>query len=269
MDPRGGEFLTPQSVRKLMISIAEPTGTVYNPASGVAQLMIEAGKKAAGSGTASSAKRSTPAFGPWRSSILRYTTSRPRLLLETCLLRTTSGTSGPIVSSASRRGTKSCQWRRFFYDPRWVYGEPGPSDGNVAWTQHCLAHLADNGRAVIVLPNAALFESGRAGRIRQRIVKAGLLDAVIALPGGLFAWTGLSCAVLVLVKGRRSIGGKPAPTLMVDLTDSHEAQARISTLSNMVIDETVRLYRQWTRGQAPDSDKRRSLPSTTSPRTSS
>ena len=72
---------------------------------------------------------------------------------------------------------------------------------------------------MIVLPNAALFESGRAGRIRQRIVKAGLLDAVIALPPGLFAWTGLPCSVLVFVKGRPNVAGKPAPTLMVDLTE--------------------------------------------------
>jgi type I restriction enzyme M protein len=33
-------------------------------------------------------------------------------------------------------------------DPRWVFGEPGPGDGNTAWIQHCLAHLNDNGRAV-------------------------------------------------------------------------------------------------------------------------
>ena len=59
-----------------------------------------------------------------------------------------------------------------------------------------------DGRAVIVLPNAALFEGGRAGRIRQRIVKAGLLDAVFALPPGLFAWTALPCSVLVFTKGR-------------------------------------------------------------------
>ena len=31
-------------------------------------------------------------------------------------------------------------------DPRWLWGEPGSNDGNVAWIQHCLYHLADGGR---------------------------------------------------------------------------------------------------------------------------
>src|SRR5262249_16731940 len=132
-------------------------------------------------------------------------------------------------------------------DQRWVFGEPGPMDGNAAWIQHCLAHLADEGRAVIALPNSALFESGRAGRIRQRIVKAGLLDAVFALPGGLFAWTPLPCALLVFAKGRRSVNERPAQTLMVDLTDLHEPQARTTTLSDAVIDDAARLYHRWTR----------------------
>src|SRR5581483_4024984 len=42
MAQRGGEFLTPRSVRKLMVAISKPTGIVYNPATGVAQLMIDA-----------------------------------------------------------------------------------------------------------------------------------------------------------------------------------------------------------------------------------
>ena len=43
---RGGEFLSPPSVRRLVIAIAEPTGTVYNPATGVGQLMIDAATNA-------------------------------------------------------------------------------------------------------------------------------------------------------------------------------------------------------------------------------
>ena len=140
-------------------------------------------------------------------------------------------------------------------DPRWVWGEPGPNDGNAAWVQHCLSHLADDGRAVIVLPNGALFESGRAGRIRQRIVKAGLLDAVLALPPGLFAWTALPCAVLVFTKGRPNVGGKPAPTLMVDLTESAPEQGgRSSTLDSDLIDEVAELYRRWVKGQRPTAE---------------
>ena len=140
-------------------------------------------------------------------------------------------------------------------DPRWVWGEPGPGDGNAAWTQHCLSHLADQGRAVIVLPNAALFEGGRGGRIRQRIVKAGLLDAVIALPPGLFAWTGLPCSMLVFSKARSDVRGKPAPTLMIDLTASAgEHRGRTTSLSDDLIGQVAKAYRQWLSGHQPTGE---------------
>ena len=42
MGYRTGEYLTPPSVRRLVVAIAQPTGTVYNPASGIGQLMIDA-----------------------------------------------------------------------------------------------------------------------------------------------------------------------------------------------------------------------------------
>jgi type I restriction enzyme M protein len=139
-------------------------------------------------------------------------------------------------------------------DPRWVWGEPGPNDSNAAWIQHCLYHLADGGRAVIVMANRALFERGRAGRIRQRIIKAGLLDAVLALPPGLFQTTSLACSVLVFVKGRPRANGKPAPTLMVDLRNSSEGRAsRSASLGDNVIAEAARLYHSWAAGEEPAS----------------
>ena len=104
------------------------------------------------------------------------------------------------------------------------------------------------------MPNAALFESGRAGRIRQRIVKSGLLDAVVALPPGLFTTTGLACAVLVFSKGRPNAGGKPTPTLMIDISDVAERHGRRTTLDDDLIDDVARTYHAWRAGTAPTSE---------------
>jgi hypothetical protein len=38
---RGGEYMTPESLRNLMIGLAEPVGSVYNPATGIGQLMVD------------------------------------------------------------------------------------------------------------------------------------------------------------------------------------------------------------------------------------
>jgi type I restriction-modification system DNA methylase subunit len=253
LDHRGGEFLTPPPVRELVIAIAEPMGTVYNPASGVGQLMIDAATNAT--------------FKPVHlvgQEINRRTWAMARLNLaihdvpaDVALGDVFGDDHFPQlradrVISVPPWGQKLPLVDALTDDPRWVWGEPGPNDGNAAWVQHCLSHLADDGRAVIVLPNSALFEGGRARRIRQRIVKAGLLDAVLALPPGLFDWTALPCSVLVFTKGRPDVNGKPAPTLMIDLSESTvEHGGRVSTLDRDLIHEVAEVYQCWVKGERP------------------
>ena len=44
---RAGEYLTPESVRRLIVTLAEPRGEVYNPATGIGQLLVDASREAA------------------------------------------------------------------------------------------------------------------------------------------------------------------------------------------------------------------------------
>jgi type I restriction-modification system DNA methylase subunit len=253
---RAGEYLTPLSVRRLVVAIAQPIGTVYDPAAGVGQLMIDAAVSPGSDADALYGQEIN--FETWAMAQLNLAIHDvhaefalgdvfrddhfPELRADRVVAVPPWNQELPILEYLQG-------------DPRWVWGEPGPSDGNAAWVQHCLYHLADDGRAVIVLPNSILFGGGRSGRIRQRIVKAGLLDAVIALPAGLFAWTRLACAVLVFVKGRASVEGKPAPTLMVDLRGSSEGRtARSATLGDDLIGEVAELYRIWGAGAEPTAE---------------
>ncbi|WP_338672954.1 N-6 DNA methylase [Streptomyces sp. SCSIO 30461] len=69
------------------------------------------------------------------------------------------------------------------YDPRWAYGVPVRSESELAWVQHCLAHLVPGGWAVLILPPAtASRASGR--RVRAELVRSGAVRAVLALPAG-------------------------------------------------------------------------------------
>ncbi|MGO9956198.1 MAG: N-6 DNA methylase [Solirubrobacteraceae bacterium] len=255
MGHRGGEFLSPPSVRRLVVAIAQPAGTVYNPASGAGQLMVDAAKD-----NASHVER---LVGQEINSRI-WAISQLNLAIHGVAAEVGlgdvfgddrfPGLRADCVVAVPPWNQRLPIVEQLVDDPRWIWGEPSATDGNAAWTQHCLAHLTDGGRAVIVLPKAALFEGGRAGRIRQRIVKAGLLDAVFALPPGLFAWTAVPCAVLVFVKGRANVDGKPAPTLMVDLTESGDAQrSRTTTLADDLIYEVAAVYRKWVRGRHPSA----------------
>ncbi|MEU8496711.1 N-6 DNA methylase [Streptomyces lavendulae] len=69
------------------------------------------------------------------------------------------------------------------YDPRWAYGVPGRAESELAWVQHCLAHLVPGGWAVLILPPApASRPSGR--RVRAELVRSGAVRGVLALPAG-------------------------------------------------------------------------------------
>lgn len=252
---RGGEFLSPRSIRSLVIAIAQPAGTVYNPGTGAGQLLVNAAD-------ASGEPQSTVLVG---QEINLQSRAIARLNLELHDLRGDIALGdiftddrhpdlrADVVLSVPPWNQKIADAERLRDDPRWIWGEPGSSDGNSAWVQHCLAHLAEDGRAVLVLPTSVLFEGGRGGRIRQRIVKSGLLDAVVALPPKLFSWTAMSCAVLVFRRGRAEVGGKPAPTLMLDLTTQADSSERGSNeLSDAVIDDVGELYGRWVQGNSPD-----------------
>ncbi|GHC83979.1 SAM-dependent methyltransferase [Nocardiopsis terrae] len=66
-------------------------------------------------------------------------------------------------------------------DPRWVYGTPPKTEGELAWVQHCLSRLREGGRAVVLLPaSVSSRPSGR--RIRANLLRAGVLRAVLEVP---------------------------------------------------------------------------------------
>lgn len=68
-------------------------------------------------------------------------------------------------------------------DPRWGYGMPPRGESELAWVQHCLAHVRPGGPVAIVMPVAAAGRrSGR--RIRSNLLRGGALRAVITLSAG-------------------------------------------------------------------------------------
>lgn len=252
----GGLYLTPKPLRELMIGLAEPVGSVYNPATGVGQLLVDAATFASASGPVESdAGRmygQEVAIKTWAIAQLNLTIHGVKAYVEQGdAFRDDSfrDLRADCVVAVPPWNQKLATDRTFENDPRWVFGEPGPNDGNAAWIQHCLYHLADSGRAVLLLPNNVLSEGGRAGRIRQRIIKAGLLDAVIGLPPNLLSWTPVPSAILIFSKASGDRPGEPA-SLMIDLSDRFTRTGRESAATQAdVIHQVIHTYQQWVAGE--------------------
>jgi hypothetical protein len=67
---------------------------------------------------------------------------------------------------------------------RWDFGVPAPRDTELAWVQHCYAHLRPRGVAVVAVSSRTCGQpSGE--HVRAALVRSGALAAVIALPRGL------------------------------------------------------------------------------------
>ncbi len=93
-------------------------------------------------------------------------------------------------------------------DVRWRYGTPPTGNANYAWIQHFIHHLAPpnghgGGVAGFVMANGSLSSgSGGEGEIRQRIVEADLVDAIVALPAQLFLTTGIPACLWFLTRDK-------------------------------------------------------------------
>ncbi|SBW20856.1 type II restriction-modification system DNA adenine-specific methylase [Candidatus Protofrankia californiensis] len=100
-------------------------------------------------------------------------------------------------------------------DRRWEFGIPAPRDGELVWVQHCYAHLRPRGTAVVAVPpRACVAPSGQP--VREALVRAGALRAVIALPPGMSSLPGADVCLWVL---RRPYGDvEDAAVTMIDLS---------------------------------------------------
>ncbi|MFF0228005.1 N-6 DNA methylase [Streptomyces sp. NPDC004629] len=117
------------------------------------------------------------------------------------------------------------------YDQRWAYGVPPKGEPELAWVQHCLAHLAPRGRAVLLMP-PAVAERTAGRRIRAQLVRDGALRAVVSLPPGaaIPLHIGLHLWVLERPDPRAEA---PGTVLLVD------AAAESRDLAGESVDDTV------------------------------
>lgn len=94
------------------------------------------------------------------------------------------------------------------------------NSGTVLAVWHIMAQTS--GRAVIGVPHSFLFSPGSDQNARKELLKEGLIEAVIAMPSGLFVHTNLSFALLVLNMS------KPSQSIRFVNAEAHRFREPIS-----------------------------------------
>ena len=89
-------------------------------------------------------------------------------------------------------------------DVRWKFGIPPSGNANFAWLQHMIHHLSPKGKIGMVLANGSLSsQTGGEGTIRENIIKADLIECIVALPSQLFYTTGIPVSLWFLNREKK------------------------------------------------------------------
>lgn len=83
---------------------------------------------------------------------------------------------------------------------RFAWGVPPAKQGDYAFLLHIMRSMKSTGKAACILPHGVLFRGNAEGRIREQLVKSGILKGIIGLPANLFYGTGIPACILVLDK---------------------------------------------------------------------
>lgn len=208
----GGEFFTPQSVVKLLVEVIEPfKGRVYDPCCGSGGMFVQSEKFVQAHG---GSVHDLSVFGQ-ESNPTTW-----RLCKMNLAIRGIDGNIGQhnadSFHSDLHKDLKAdfilanppfniSDWGgdRLKDDVRWKYGVPPSGNANYAWIQHMIHHLKPIGIAGFVLANGSLSSntSGE-GEIRKNLVKAGLVDCIVALPSQLFYTTPIPACLWFVSRDR-------------------------------------------------------------------
>jgi type I restriction enzyme M protein len=259
---RGGQFYTPRSIVRLLVSMLEPkTGErIYDPCCGSGGMFVQSEqfiedrqhKKGAVSVYGQESNQTTWRLGKMNMAIrgigadIKYgdtlhSDKLPDLKADVVIANppfNVSDWGGELLKN----------------DVRWVYGVPPVSNANFAWAQHFIHHLSPIGTAGFVLANGSMSsQSSGEGKIRKNIVKADLLDCIVTLPSQLFFNTGIPACLWFISRDRTNRKNK------VLFIDARNMGKMINRRNRELTDEDINalsdVYKQFKLQDPKYSDK--------------
>lgn len=249
---KAGEFYTPQAVSKILTRIAisgqeDRKGlSVYDPCMGSGSLLLNAKKYA-----------KEPNYIKYYGQELMmstYNLARMNMFLHGIAPENQKLRNGDTLDSdwptdeeidfnmVLMNPPYSAKWSAapgFLQDERFSdYGVLAPkSKADYAFLLHGLYHLKNNGTMAIVLPHGVLFRGAAEGKIREKLLRAGNIYAVIGLPANLFYNTSIPTCIIVLKKHRDG-----RDVLFIDASKKFEKGKKQNTMTDEHINAVLELY---------------------------
>lgn len=251
---KAGEFYTPRSVVHLLGLILDPHEgqTIYDPACGTGGMLLECVDHLKHN---DEDYRTLKLFGQEKNltsssiarmnmflhdiedfQIAREDTLRHPAFFEADGLKTFDCVIANPPFSLKNWGKEN--WEKDPYGRNFA-GVPPAGNGDMAWVQHMIKSMNKSGRMTVVLPHGALFRKGAEGRIRQALLEADILEAVIGLGPNIFYGTQLAACIMVFNQSKEDT--KKDKILFIDASE----QVRTGRAQNFLEPEHVQQIYDW------------------------
>lgn len=263
---KAGEFFTPREVVSLLVGILrpEPGESVYDPTCGSGGMLVETINQLRVTGKD---HRTLRVYGQ-EINLTTASIARMNLFLHEIedfeikrgdtlrvpAFKDPSGTLRTFDVVIANPPFSLANWgaERWVTDPRARFGRPPSKNGDFAFIQHMLASMApESGRVGVVMPHGALVRTGIEGSIRQQLVEADLLEAVIGLPPNLFYSTDIPTCILVF-RARKPVT-RVDNVLFIDGSARYEKAVNRNSMTVADVNALIEAYRT---GAAPVDEDR-------------
>ena len=252
---KAGEFYTPHKVSKLVAQLCKPKvgARICDPACGSGGLLIEAAKAVGDrnysiygmevNGSTWALCRMNMFLHGTDSARIEWcnTLTSPTLVENDRPMKFDNIIANPPFS-LDKWGADEAEadtYKRFWR------GVPPKSKGDYAFISHMIeAAVEKEGRVSVVVPHGVLFRGAAEGRIREKLIKDNLLDAVIGLPGNLFPSTSIPVAILIFDRSREKGGANEnrKDMLFIDASQDYQPGKNQNALMDEHMEKILNAY---------------------------
>ena len=227
---KAGEFYTPQTVSTLLAKIVtqgkERLRSVYDPTCGSGSLLLRVKREVQDVDMIYGQEMNRTTYNLARMNMILHDVHFAKFDIKQEDTLTRPQHKDLRFEAVVANPPFSAKWSAdplFLQDERFSrFGKLAPSSkADMAFVQHMLHQLDDNGTMAVVLPHGVLFRGSSEGVIRQYLIEQlNVIDTIIGLPANIFYGTSIPTCILVLKKDREHTDN----ILFIDASNDFEKQ---------------------------------------------
>ncbi len=247
---KAGEFYTPQTVSTLLAKIVtqgkERLRSVYDPTCGSGSLLLRVKREVQDVDMIYGQEMNRTTYNLARMNMILHDVHFAKFDIKQENTLTRPQHLDKRFDAVVANPPFSANWSAdplFLQDERFSsYGKLAPSSkADMAFVQHMLHQLDDNGTMAVVLPHGVLFRGSSEGVIRKYLIdQMNVIDTVIGLPANIFYGTSIPTCILVLKKNRVHTDN----ILFIDASNNFEKQKNQNKLLPEHLDTIIGAFEQ-------------------------